>query len=74
MKTLVDTVVFHVDAMTGADAQNREVKLSGDVYDLLQGADVIQGPMVEGFLLQNETRVLVMLDEFMQVCFIAVLR
>ncbi|KAF8325526.1 hypothetical protein F5887DRAFT_1065329 [Amanita rubescens] len=65
--TLVDTVVFHVDAMTGADVRTRVVKRSKDGRDLLQGMDVIQGVMVDGFLLQNETRAVIMLDEFLQV-------
>jgi hypothetical protein len=66
-QTLVDTVVFHVDAMTGADVRTRVVKRSKDGRDLLQGLDVIQGVMVDGFLLQNETRAVMMLDEFLQV-------
>ncbi|KAF8678535.1 hypothetical protein AX14_004695 [Amanita brunnescens Koide BX004] len=65
--TLVDTVVFHVDAMTGADVHSRAVKRSKDGSDLLQGLDVIQGVMLDAFLLQNETRAVVMLDEFLQV-------
>jgi hypothetical protein len=63
----VDTVVFHVDAMTGADVRTRVVKRSKDGRDLLQGLDVIQGVMLDGFLLQNETRAVIMLDEFLQV-------
>ncbi|KAF8625878.1 hypothetical protein AX15_005151 [Amanita polypyramis BW_CC] len=65
--TLVDTVLFHVDAMTGADVRSQGLKQSSDVHDLLQGLDVIQGPMIESFLLQNEARAVAMLDEFLQV-------
>jgi len=53
--------------MTGADVRTRVVKRSKDGRDLLQGMDVIQGVMVDGFLLQNETRAVIMLDEFLQV-------
>ena len=53
--------------MTGADVHSRAVKRSKDGSDLLQGLDVIQGVMLDAFLLQNETRAVVMLDEFLQV-------
>jgi ER membrane protein complex subunit 1 len=35
---------------------------------ILQGVDVIQGSLVEAFLLQTETKVVVLFDEFLQVC------
>ncbi|KAK2462583.1 hypothetical protein APHAL10511_005401 [Amanita phalloides] len=65
--TLVDTVVFHVDAMTGKDVRTQVIKPAKDGRDRLEGLDVIQGPMLDAFLLQNETRALVMFDEFLQV-------
>ena len=66
-KTLVDTVVFHIDAMTGADVRSQVVKRSRDGRVLLQGLDVIPGAMLDAFMLHNETRAVVMLDEFLQV-------
>ncbi|GLB44268.1 putative DUF1620-domain-containing protein [Lyophyllum shimeji] len=54
--TLVDTVVFHIDALTGADASrvipnDPELQPREDPSGLLQGVDIIQGPAVEAFLL-----------------------
>ncbi|KAI0820139.1 DUF1620-domain-containing protein [Trametes gibbosa] len=60
---LVDTVLFHVDALTGKDARGKSP--AGDV---LQGQDVVSGPLVEAFLLRTDlARVVVLLDEFLQV-------
>ncbi|KAI0758760.1 hypothetical protein C8Q74DRAFT_1299849 [Fomes fomentarius] len=60
---LVDTVLFHVDALTGEDA--REKSPSNDV---LQGEDIVSGPLVEAFLLRTVSgRIVVALDEFLQV-------
>lgn len=60
---LVDTVLFHVDALTGEDA--RGVSVSGD---LLQGFDIIAGPLVEAYLLRSGSKKFaVLLDEFVQV-------
>jgi hypothetical protein len=47
--------------MTGEDA--RKVSASGDIF---QGLDIISGPIVEAFFLQNKTKTLLLLDEFMQ--------
>jgi hypothetical protein len=59
---LVDTVVFHIDAMTGADRTGQSKDAA-----VLEGYDIIQGPLVEGYLLNSETKVVVLLDEFLQV-------
>ncbi|KAI0369552.1 DUF1620-domain-containing protein [Pilatotrama ljubarskyi] len=60
---LVDTVLFHVDALTGEDARGESP--SGDV---LQGEDVVSGPLVEVFLLRTASgRAVLLLDEFLQV-------
>ncbi len=62
-QTLVDTVVFHVDALTGEDARGQS-----PAGDLLQGEDAISGPLVEAFLLKGDAgRTVVLLDEFLQV-------
>lgn len=59
----MDTVLFHVDALTGDDATGKS-----PANDVLQGKDVVSGPLVEAFLLKTaSTRVVVLLDEFLQV-------
>ncbi|THH31554.1 hypothetical protein EUX98_g2645 [Antrodiella citrinella] len=61
-QSLTDTVVFHVDALTGADA----LGVSQD-KDILQGKDVIAGSCVEAFLYQDDDAKFVLLfDEFLQ--------
>ncbi|KAJ3575190.1 hypothetical protein NP233_g1262 [Leucocoprinus birnbaumii] len=61
--SLVDTVVFHIDAATGEDATG---KIARD--EVLEGIDIVQGPIVETYLLQHEGKKVVMfLDEFLQV-------
>ena len=60
---LLDTVLFHIDALTGEDSTH--VSPSGA---LLQGNDIIAGPLVEAFLLQDgTTKYVVLFDEFLQV-------
>ena len=61
-QTLVDTVVFHLNARTGEDALG--VSKNGSI---LQGLDIIQGSLVEGYLLQTEIKMVVLFDEFLQV-------
>ncbi|PPR00992.1 hypothetical protein CVT24_000285 [Panaeolus cyanescens] len=81
--SLVDTVVFHVHALTGADATG----VSRDEA-VLEGHDVIAGPLVEAFLVDEDEisgggvnvngnagdgekgeggKVVMLLDEFLQV-------
>ncbi|TFK33104.1 hypothetical protein BDQ12DRAFT_658417 [Crucibulum laeve] len=60
--TLVDTVIFHFNAVTGEDA--RGVSPADEVFE---GLDIISGPIVEAYLLQNDTRVVILLDEYLQV-------
>ncbi|KAH9911778.1 uncharacterized protein BXZ73DRAFT_93328 [Epithele typhae] len=60
---LVDTVLFHIDALTGRDA-----RADGTHEDLLNGHDIVSGPLVEVYSLKTESaRVIVHLDEFLQV-------
>ena len=61
-QTLVDTVIFHLNARTGEDALGVSQKDS-----VLQGLDVIQGPLVEAYFLQVEIKMVVLFDEFLQV-------
>ncbi|KAF5329635.1 hypothetical protein D9619_009267 [Psilocybe cf. subviscida] len=62
--TLVDTVVFHFNALTGADVTGRAKD-----EEVFEGHDLIQGPLIEGFLLggAGEPKVAVLLDEYLQV-------
>jgi hypothetical protein len=60
-----DTIIFHVDVMTSADVCIHVVKQSKDGRDLLQGSGIIHSVMVDSYLLQNEARAMVMLDEFL---------
>lgn len=56
--------MFHIDAATGEDATG---KIARD--DVLEGIDIVQGPIVESYLLQHKNQKVVMfLDEFLQVC------
>ncbi|KAI0772317.1 DUF1620-domain-containing protein [Trametes elegans] len=60
---LVDTVLFHVDALTGEDARGES-----SAGDVLQGKDAVSGPVVEAFLLDTPAaRAVVLFDEFLQV-------
>ncbi|KZT68592.1 DUF1620-domain-containing protein [Daedalea quercina L-15889] len=61
--SLTDTVLFHVNALTGEDA--RGLSPPGDV---LQGYDIIAGPIVEAYMLRSGSQKFVLLlDEFVQV-------
>ena len=62
-QTLVDTVIFHLNARTGEDALGVSKKDS-----ILQGLDVVQGSLVEAYLLQTDIKMVVLFDEFLQVC------
>ncbi|KAF8636102.1 hypothetical protein AX17_003807 [Amanita inopinata Kibby_2008] len=64
--TLVDTVIFHVDPLTGADIREDTREVEGK-RGLLEGTDIILGPMVDAYLLDNTTKAVVLLDEFLQV-------
>ena len=58
-----------MNARTGEDALGLSKKDS-----ILQGVDVIQGALVEAYLLQTEIKMVVLLDEFLQVCVITASR
>ncbi|KAJ7147635.1 DUF1620-domain-containing protein [Mycena crocata] len=60
--TLVDTVLFRIDPLTGASVSPAEQDTDG----LLEGTDVISGPLTEAFLLPNSD-VLILIDEFFQI-------
>ncbi|KAI0341141.1 DUF1620-domain-containing protein [Trametopsis cervina] len=59
---LVDTVLFHIEALTGEDAS-----YTSQPGGLLQGIDAIAGAMVDTFLLEDtNTKYVVLFDEFLQ--------
>ncbi|PPQ71078.1 hypothetical protein CVT25_007866 [Psilocybe cyanescens] len=80
--SLVDTVIFHINALTGEDARppqaqtpiEAELELEGENGEgkaedggVLEGTDVVSGPVVEAYLLNAEDRkIVVLLDEFLQ--------
>ncbi|KAJ7066771.1 DUF1620-domain-containing protein [Mycena belliarum] len=59
---LVDTVLFRIDPLTGASISPAEENTSR----LLEGTDVIAGPLVEAFLVPG-TEVVILIDEFFQI-------
>ncbi|KAG2143699.1 hypothetical protein DEU56DRAFT_884358 [Suillus clintonianus] len=61
--SLVDTVLFHVNALTGADVREETLPNSRAA---LQGLDAVMGPLVDVFMLPDENRTIVMLDEYLQ--------
>lgn len=61
LQTLIDTVVYHIDASSGENVAPGVVD-----KDVLEGVDIISGPLVESFILPDHKAV-VMLDEFLQV-------
>ncbi|KAG6865380.1 hypothetical protein C0991_003083 [Blastosporella zonata] len=76
--TLVDTVIFHINPLTGASASGPVVSdidiPQEDSNGLLQGFDIIPGPVVEAYLLsppagssQEYATSVLLLDEFLQV-------
>lgn len=58
----MDTVLFHIDAITGED-----IMKASPIGEPFEGLDIISGPIVECFLLQNQTKTVLLFDEFMQV-------
>lgn len=62
---MIDTVLFHIDALTGEDVAHPEETSQGS---LLEGVDAIAGALVEAFLVRDgTTKYLLLFDEFLQV-------
>ena len=61
-KGLVDTVVFHIDALTGEDAEGKSSS-----NGLLEGIDVVNGEVLDVFLLRGGNKTVVFVDKFLQV-------
>ncbi|EIW74996.1 DUF1620-domain-containing protein [Coniophora puteana RWD-64-598 SS2] len=62
--TLVDTVVFHIDPLTGEDAKEDGVPKAQ--RNALEGKDSIAGPLMETFLVPDGNKTVLLLDEFLQ--------
>ncbi|EGO03055.1 hypothetical protein SERLA73DRAFT_103134 [Serpula lacrymans var. lacrymans S7.3] len=62
--TLVDTVIFHLDVLTGDDVRAESKSPSGAI---LEGFDIISGPLIEAFMLPTQNKTIMLLDEFLQV-------
>ncbi|KAJ7760203.1 DUF1620-domain-containing protein [Mycena olivaceomarginata] len=60
--SLVDTVLFRIDPLTGASVSPAEE----NTERLLEGTDVIAGPLTEAFLLPGSD-VIILIDEYFQV-------
>ncbi|EKM58157.1 uncharacterized protein PHACADRAFT_116839 [Phanerochaete carnosa HHB-10118-sp] len=59
---LLDTVLFHIDALTGEDSTGKSRS-----SDVLQGIDIIAGALVEAYLVRDEaTKFVLLFDEFLQ--------
>ena len=57
--------MFHIDALTGEDARYAE---RPETETILQGFDVIAGPLVEAYLVQDANiKYVLLFDEFLQV-------
>lgn len=58
----MDTVVFHIDALTGEDVEGKSSSTG-----LLEGVDVVNGEVSDVFLWQGEQKTVVLIDNFLQV-------
>jgi ER membrane protein complex subunit 1 len=58
-------VVFHVNALTGEDASGKS-----PAGAILEGIDLISGPLLEAYQLPGSSKAIVVIDEFRQVRFI----
>ncbi|KAI6105189.1 hypothetical protein EV401DRAFT_2078492 [Pisolithus croceorrhizus] len=68
--SLVDTVVFEVDPLTGDDVhllEDGESDTSRSRYGPLERKDMIQGLMIESLIVPDGQGTVAMLDEFLQV-------
>lgn len=71
----MDTVIFHFDPLTGediksvtlTDGETKNPRTDGKWISVLEGVDVIAGPLVDAFLLPDGKDTIGMLDEFLQV-------
>lgn len=74
-QSLVDTVLFHIDPLTGEEIarqerneDNEEFRKLTEEEGILQGIDIVSGPAIEAYLLAgDDTKMIVMFDEYLQV-------
>lgn len=64
----MDTVIFHVNALTGEDVLGKS-----PADTILQSFDVVSGSLLGAFSLPGINKAIILLDEFLQVCFIALM-
>ena len=56
-------MLFHIDALTGEESTG-----ASSFDNVLKGIDIIAGPMVEAYLVRDEsTKFVLLFDEFLQV-------
>ena len=60
---MTETVIFHLDASSGEDVTG--ISPPGDI---LQGLELIPGPLLDAFLLRGDTKTVVLIDEYLRVC------
>ncbi|KAL5498433.1 hypothetical protein ACEPAH_2575 [Sanghuangporus vaninii] len=58
---LVDTVLFHIDALSGEDAEGKSPSKG-----VLEGIDIINGELLDAFMLHEE-KIVVLVDKFLQI-------
>ncbi|KAG1895707.1 uncharacterized protein F5891DRAFT_1193876 [Suillus fuscotomentosus] len=63
--SLVDTVLFHVNALMGDNVREENPFIPRAA---LQGLNAVIGPLVDIFMLPNENQIIVMLNEYLQAC------
>ena len=64
-QSLVDTVLFHINALTGDNVREEGASTPRLA---LEGFDAVQGPLIDVYMLPGENRTIVILDEYLQVC------
>lgn len=58
----MDTALFHIDAMTG-----EEIGAVSPSKYMLEGIDLIQGELVDAWLLSEPSKIVLAVDKYMQV-------
>jgi ER membrane protein complex subunit 1 len=60
----VDTVIFHINPLTGEDVSGVE---RNETSSVLEGIDTIYGALVEAYLIDHQgSKIVLLLDEFLQ--------
>lgn len=69
-KIYVDTMLFYVNALMRDNVREEKSSIPRAA---LQGLDAVMGPLVDVFMLPNENWIIVILNEYLQVCHISLL-